>query len=198
MRKLLLTCWLLLLAGGICYLFWHNEWKYSLPTPVPVNYSAVKIGSHIPVTEKMSTTGKPVFIHFFNPLCPCSRFNAPHFNSLVKKYGKDIDFKVIVINGGKECTAQQIQNKFDFTVPVSFDSTVATMCGVYSTPQAVIIDGDSKLFYRGNYNRSRYCTDTKSNYAQMAIESLLNHETNPLFSQYALKAYGCQVALCTK
>ena len=198
MRKLLLTCWLLLLAGGICYLFWHNEWKYSLPTPVPANYNAVNIGQQIPIHEKMSTTGKPLFIHFFNPQCPCSRFNAPHFNSLVRKYGKEIDFKVVVTKGAEGFTPQQIQDKFDFTVPVSFDSSIAGICGVYSTPQAVIIDTDNKLFYRGNYNRARYCTDTKSNYAQMAVESLLNHETNPLFSQYALKAYGCQVALCTK
>lgn len=199
MKKLLLTCWLLLLAGGVCYLFWQSEWKYSLPTPVPANYAAVSLGQHIDIDGKLSTEhGKPVFIHFFNPECPCSRFNAPHFNSLVKKYGSEINFEVVVINKGKTYTAEEIQKRFDFTVPVSFDSTIAATCGVYSTPQAVLIGNDRKLYYRGNYNRARYCTDNKSNYAQMAIASLLNNEANPLFSQYALKAYGCQVASCTK
>jgi thiol-disulfide isomerase/thioredoxin len=189
----------LLLASGVCYIFWSNEWKYFQPTPVPQNYEAVNTGQHVDIDSKLSSEkGKPVFIHFFNPDCPCSRFNAPHFNSLVKKYGDRLTFKVVVINKTHDYTADEIKNKFDFNVPVSFDSSVAKICGVYSTPQAVIIDGDRKLYYRGNYNRSRYCTDTKSNYAQMAIASLINHETNPLFSQEALKAYGCQVNVCTK
>ncbi len=200
MRKILLTTWLLVLAFGICYLFWHNAWKYSLPTPVPDNYIAVNTGQHINIDAKLDADkNKPVFIHFFNPECPCSRFNAPHFNSLVRKYGNVISFRVVVINKEKKnYAAGEIENRFGFTVPVSFDSTIAADCGVYSTPQAVIINTDRSLYYRGNYNRARYCTDTKSNYAQMAIDSLLNHNTNPLFSQYATRAYGCQVAFCSK
>jgi thiol-disulfide isomerase/thioredoxin len=199
MRKLLLCCWLLILAAGISYIFWSNEWKYSLPTPVPSNYVTVNIGQHIDIDSKLNVEkDKPVFIHFFNPECPCSRFNAPHFNSLVKKYGNQVSFRVVVINKGKDYTADEIKDRFDFKIPVSFDSTIAQSCGVYSTPQAVIIEGDRKLYFRGNYNRARYCTDEKSNYAQMAIASLLNNESNPLFSQYATKAYGCQVAFCNK
>ena len=191
----------MVLAGGICYLFWYHDWKYSLPTAVPQNYVSVQIGQHIDIDGKVTTTkDKPVFIHFFNPDCPCSRFNVPHFNSLVKKYGKQIDFSVVVVNlnKSKTYTAEEIQNKYDLTVPVSFDTTIESACGVYSTPQAVILDADHKLYYRGNYNRARYCTDTKSNFALMAIDSLLNHNAKPVFSQYALKAYGCQAAFCTK
>lgn len=201
MRKLLLTCWLLVLAGGICYLFWYHDWKYSLPTAVPQNYVDVKVGQQINIDGQIAVAkGKPAFIHFFNPECPCSKFNVPHFNSLVRKYGKQIDFSVVVVNLNKDksYTAEEIHNKFDITVPVSFDSTIAAKCGVYSTPQAVLIDTDHKLYYRGNYNRARYCTDTKSNFAQMAIDSLLNNNTKPVFSQYALKAYGCQAPFCNK
>jgi len=199
MRKLLLTCWLLLLASGICYLFWSNEWKYLQPTPVPQNYVSVGTGQLIDIDTKLQADkSKPVFIHFFNPDCPCSRFNAPHFNSLVKKYGDRFTFSVVVVDRSGKYTAEEVKSKFDFNVPVSFDTTIATLCGVYSTPQAVIINSDRKLYYRGNYNRSRFCTDTKSNYAEMAITSLLSNESKPLFSQYALKAYGCQVNTCSK
>lgn len=31
---------------------------------------------------------------------------------------------------------------------------IAISCGVYSTPQAVIIDGNGQLFFRGNYNKT--------------------------------------------
>ncbi|HET8860813.1 hypothetical protein [Marivirga sp.] len=26
---------------GIGYIFWHQEWKFSKPTPVPVNYTNI-------------------------------------------------------------------------------------------------------------------------------------------------------------
>ncbi len=199
MKKLLVTCWLLLLLSGVCYIFWYNEWKYTLPTPVPRNLHTINRGEHVDLSEKIhAENGKPLFIHFFNPDCPCSRFNIPHFNSLVRKYGDKFTFVVVVINKAKNYSIEDIRDKYDLTVPILVDQSIANSCGVYSTPQAVILDAGSNLYYRGNYNRSRYCTDNKSNFAQMAIDSLLNNTSNPIFSQYALKAYGCQLPYCTR
>lgn len=199
MKKILLSCWLLILLSGICYTFWYNEWKYSLPTPVPQQLHVVNQGQHVDLADRITRTkGKPLFLHFFNPDCPCSRFNISHFNSLVKKYGDKIDFAVILINKAKVHTAAEIRDKYDISVPILADASIADSCGVYSTPQAVILDTDSRLYYRGNYNRSRYCTDNKSNFAQMAIDSLLDHHIKPSFNQYALKAYGCQLPYCTR
>ena len=198
MRKVFLACWLTLILSGISYMFWHNEWKYTLPTPVPKNYTDVKIGTHIDLTNKLKAeSGKPVFIHFFNPDCPCSKFNVPHFQSLIKKYGNEFTFAVVVFTKNKDYTAQTIRDKFGLDVPVLFDTTIAGACGVYSTPQAVIIDKEQKLYYRGNYNKSRFCSDKNSNYAQMAIDSLLQNDPHPTFNQNALQAYGCQLNYCT-
>jgi hypothetical protein len=69
---------------------------------------------------------------------------------------------------------------------------------VYSTPQAVLFDGDNKLYYRGNYNKSRFCTDKQTNFAQMAIDSLLSNRTNLITDKAALKSYGCCLPKCTK
>lgn len=198
MRTLLVISWLLLLLAGICTIFWYNEWKYSLPTPVPVHLLTINRGDHVGIQGRLHTEkGKPLFIHFFNPDCPCSRFNIPHFNSLVRKYGDKMTFAVVVINTRK-FNEDDIRSKYDLTVQIVSDQAIADSCGVYSTPQAAIIDASGNLYYRGNYNRSRYCTDTKSNFAQMAIDSLLSHDLNPSFSQYALKAYGCQLPYCTR
>ena len=195
MKKLLLACWLTFIFSAICAMFWYNEWKYSLPTPVPQYYSDVKTGGHVNLSGTISQRGnKPLLIHFFNPDCPCSRFNIPHFKSLVKKYGDKLDFAVVVINKTSHYTPEEIKEKYDLNVPVVCDTTIAAACGVYSTPQAVILDGGSNLYYRGNYNRSRYCTDKSSEFVKMAIDSLLNNDARPLFSQYALKAYGCQIS----
>jgi len=180
-------------------LFWYNEWKYSLPTPVPQDYRAVNIGDRVSLSGKIkSENSKPLFIHFFNPDCPCSRFNIPHFRSLVKKYSDRFTFAVVVINKEKKYTASEIKDKYDLDLEVLTDTTIAAACGVYSTPQAAIIDVDQQLYYRGNYNKSRYCTDNKSNYAEMAINSLLSKTDKPAFSRAALVPYGCQVGYCTK
>jgi len=93
---------------------------------------------------------------------------------------------------------RQIQDEFGIKIPVSFDTSLAALCGVYSTPQAVVLNPDHQLYYRGNYNKSRYCTDQKTNYAEQALNALLAHNNNIFFNSYALQAYGCQLPQCTK
>lgn len=197
-RKLLLGLWLTFLFGTILVLFWENEYKYSLPTPIPKNHHDVAIGTHIDLEKRTSKKSKPVFIHFFNPDCPCSRFNVPHVSGLIKKYGDRIDFEIVVLNKEKNFTVAEIQSKFGADIPVFFDEAIAEKCGVFSTPQAVLLDASQNLYYRGNYNKTRYCTNADSNYAQMAIDSLLNQNYNPTFDALALRTYGCSLPKCAK
>ena len=197
-RKLLLGLWLSFLFVAISALFWRNEYKYSLPTPIPKNHHDVAMGTHIDLGKRVAIKNKPVFIHFFNPDCPCSRFNVPHVSGLIKKYGDKIDFNIVVLNKEKDFTITEIQNKFDAVVPVFFEEEIAEKCGVFSTPQAVLIDASQNLYYRGNYNKTRYCTDAETNYAQMAIDSLLSQNNFPSFDALALRSYGCSLPKCTK
>lgn len=196
-KKLLLGLWFTLLLTAISVLFWQNEFKYSLPTPIPENYKKVAMGSKIDL-KCCLTDHRPVFIHFFNPDCPCSRFNVPHVKSLIKQYGDQINFKIVVLNKEKDFIIEEIQEKFDAKIPVYFDEQIAKNCGVFSTPQAVLVDSSQKLYFRGNYNKTRYCTNADSNYAQQAIESLLKNNHSPLFDALALRAYGCTLPKCTK
>jgi hypothetical protein len=197
MRKAIVIAGLSLLFGGIIALFWYNEWVYSLPTAIPDKYRPVETGSVIDLAGKFPSVNKPLFLHFFNPDCPCSRFNITHFKSLVQQYGKAVDFGIVVLTA-KGYTASQIQDKFGIRIPVSFDSSIAATCGVYSTPQAVIITAGHKLYYRGNYNKSRYCTNKSSNYAQIALDALLHRDNAIVFDRYALTAYGCRLPECKK
>jgi hypothetical protein len=198
MKTVMTIVWLTTIFSGIAGIFWYTDWKYSLPTPLPKQYHAVVTGAYINLKGKLPVSrDKPTFIHFFNPDCPCSRFNIPYFKSLAAKYGDRIHFAIVVLNNQKY-TSQEIQHKFDLDLPVSFDSSIAAACGVYSTPQAVLLDSNQRLYYRGNYNKSRYCADSRTNYAQMAIDSLFNDNDHPVFSAYALTAYGCQLPVCTE
>ena len=203
MRKGLVIGWLTCLLVSIGLIFWYNEWKYNLPTPIPVNYHPVTTGTRINFPASAAGVipmGKrPLFLHFFNPDCPCSRFNMPHFRSLVQEYGHRVNFAIVLMTD-KPYTAREIQDRFNlpYPIPVIKDSLVAVACGVYSTPQAVIIDTAEKLFYRGNYNRNRYCSDDKSSYARIALDGLLRNNYKQTFDPLALKAYGCQLPTCTQ
>ena len=200
LRKALTISWLAFLATAVGLVFWHTALKYSLPTPVPANYHDVPRGTAVRLpasAERVWGKTKPLFLHFFNPDCPCSRFNMPQFRALVERYSRQVSFAIVVMSP-KQYTAAQLQKKFDlpYPIPVLTDSAVAAACGVYSTPQAAIIDADGQLFYRGNYNRSRYCSDEKTGFARQALDGLLQQNYSLTLSPEAFKAYGCQLPSC--
>jgi thioredoxin-related protein len=198
MKKLLVIIWLILLFSAVGALFWYTDLVYRLPTPIPENYKPVKNGTFIKLSNALNAErGKPLFLHFFNPDCPCSRFNIATFKSLVRQYGGQVNFVVVVMNNDSY-TAKAIQDKFDLNIPVLFDASLAKTCGVYSTPQAVVLDAQHTLYYRGNYNQSRYCTDEKTSFAKIALVGLLNDHERLVFNPLALKAYGCTLPNCTK
>jgi hypothetical protein len=198
-KKSFIAVWLLVIGLGIAYIFWYQELRYSLPTPVPANYQKVNSGTYVSIKTipGLEQSSKPLFLHFFNPNCPCSRFNITHFKSLVKEYGDKIDFAVVALTN-KGYTQKDIQQKFNLELPVVFDSSYAAACGVYSTPQAALIDTDKSLYYRGNYNKSRYCTDKETNYAQIAIDALLAEQKQPQLGAAATVSYGCTLPVCKK
>ncbi|TDQ08797.1 TlpA family protein disulfide reductase [Pedobacter metabolipauper] len=197
MRKYLAALWLFALVLVLAGFFWFNQLRYLLPTPVPVSYKEVLPGEKIKLSADLSTLNeKPLFLHFFNPDCPCSRFNMDHFKSLVKQYGGRLNFAVVLMSASP-ADPEEIRKRFDLDIPVFNDSNVlAKSCGVYSTPQAVVLEKGSKLYYRGNYNKSRYCTDEATSYAKIAVENLIHRQQNVKFNVLALQAYGCTLPNC--
>jgi hypothetical protein len=198
--KGLTLVWIAILFTIVGGLFWYNEYIYSLPTPVPDAYRFVNTNETIDIARSLHLdSSKPIALHFFNPDCPCSRFNLSHFRDLVKKYGDDVNFVAVpMIMLGQEYSDEDIVEKLGVKIPVWRKPGVAEACGVYSTPQSVVLNSNFKLYYRGNYNKSRYCTDKRSNYAEMAITSLVNNTSRPQFDAMALKAYGCTIEGCVK
>ncbi|WP_407425579.1 TlpA family protein disulfide reductase [Arcticibacter sp.] len=181
--------------GGI---FWYQAWIYSLPTELPASYKAVDRGTLIRLEKHVLVEkGKPVFIHFFNPDCPCSRFNLKEFKSIASNRTSEASFVVVVLSPEK-IKAEEIKKQFHLDMPVIMDTALAKECGVYSTPQAVILDSDSRLHYRGNYNRSRYCTDKETSFALIALNQLREKHPSYVFSKTAIQAYGCSIENCVE
>jgi hypothetical protein len=179
----------------IAWTFWQQEIRYLLPTPVPSNYKVVPPGRLIAFNDSLlqpQRHRKPILLHFFSPSCPCSRFNLQHFNTLYRAFGQQVDFFAVTPD------AQDLEKAKDYlpegiTVIHDKDEALARACEVYSTPQAAIIQTDNTLYFRGNYNRSRYCTDQATNYVEQALYSLITGKPLPAFDSLATISYGCAI-----
>ncbi|MCS6968655.1 MAG: hypothetical protein RMJ44_12170 [Cytophagales bacterium] len=184
------------LLATIGWTFWYQELQYALPTPLPKGYRVVLPGTVIHFNDTLlpQQHARPILLHFFSPSCPCSRFNLRHFKELYRTYGRQVDFYAVTssvedLEKAKKYLPERV------TVICDKDDRLARACGVYSTPQAAIITTDNQLYFRGNYNRSRYCTDKRTNYVEQALESLLNNKPLPVFDSLATISYGCAIEL---
>lgn len=196
-RQITALCIVSVLLAVVFMCFWQQELKYLRPTPLPDEYKAVAVKEAIRLQDLgISQSNKPMLLHFFNPNCPCSRFALPAFVSLVQQYSKAVDFRVVLQYSTDTLTVRGMLGQQGVELPIIIDTqeALAKRCGVYSTPQAVILQNDATLFYRGNYNRSRYCTDPQTSYAQLALAALVKGENPPQFAQLATTAYGCELA----
>jgi hypothetical protein len=171
----------ILSVGSFCivWAFWTQDLRYALPTPRPANLKVAPLGQRLLLP--LDKDRRPTLLVFYNPDCPCSRFNTEHVLALKKQYQDRVRFMAITQRG----EAPQITTVQDPT------GTIARTCGVYSTPQAVLLEAHGTLYYRGNFNRSRYCSEPKSEFARLAIEALLKGEKSPSFPTSATTAYGC-------
>lgn len=172
---------LLVIIVSIGFLFWKQELQYLLPTPIPQNYKNIPLGEEVDFAfQNQLNPSKSTLVHFYNPTCPCSKFNLTHYEELYEKYHEQLNF-VFVFHTKEERINKEEQLSIEKQVEAISDLTlydgqkvIAKQCGVYSTPQAVVLRSNKKLFYRGNYNKNRYCTAPNTKFTQQAIEALIN------------------------
>lgn len=184
----------LCLGAGLAA-FWYQDWQYSLPTPRPEGLEQPDLGTRIDVADLLGRqhAGRPVAIHVVDPDCPCSRFNRDHLRSLVRRFGDRVAFVALV--QGSETPEALVESFADWGVPVEAQPDPggrrAARLGAYSTPQAVVLTAEGRLYFRGNYNRTRYCVDRRTEFARIALESLLRGAPLPDLPDDARVAYGC-------
>lgn len=192
-RMILVIIFLAICLLVVGTLFWKNELRYARPTPIPKGYQPVALNETVTLPARLKLPDSTAFyFHFFNPDCPCSRFNASHIRNLIQRYGRQINAYIIVFDKRQVAQAEQ---EFGRSLPILVDNQeeLAKACGVYATPQAAIVDEHGRLYYRGNYNRARFCTAMATNFAELALVSLINHQPSPQFSILATQARGCEL-----
>ncbi|HLQ37026.1 MAG TPA: redoxin family protein [Planctomycetota bacterium] len=187
---------LLLFAGVI---LWREDLRYSLPTPRPPALAQPAFGAQLLAAPALAPLrpllrGRPLLLHFYNPDCPCSRFNVQHLQQLQRNYQDRVDF-VAVLQSDDPAAAAATFAGLALAMPGLPDrgGAIAAAFGVYSTPQAVLLDAGGRLFFRGNYNSARYCIDRRTAFAQAAIERLLVGRPPPPDDPRAGVAYGCEL-----
>lgn len=115
---------------------------------------------------------------------------------MVAKFSDEVNFLAIVESSGqaKSDEGKEFKEKYELNIPTVTDSdgTLAEALGIYSTPQAILIK-DSKIFYKGNYNKARFCTSKNTKFAEMALQALINNENPPEFPLLATTPYGCEL-----
>jgi hypothetical protein len=173
--------------------FWKQDARYGLPTPRPSGTPAPPLGSAIawpePVARHLSAD-RPALLHFFNPDCPCSRFNLDHVRGLWSRFGSDLDVVLVVQSERSDLQGYRISG---LPVPLILDTdgSLADLAGVYSTPVAVVLDANHTVVYVGNYTAARYCTDPNAEPARIAIERLLGVASDAAAPAVAPIPFGC-------
>lgn len=186
------------MVGAIGFIFWHQEIQYWTPTPIPINVKQISMGDRVDINAWIKPDNdKPTFLHFYNFDCPCSRFNINEFQSMYFRYRDSVNFVAIVQSVDPDPKlAEKFQRLMGVTIPTHIDTNgeVAQAMGIYSTPQAVIINNQNEIFYKGNYNSARYCTSRSTKFAEMAMEDILNGKQAPRFAEtYIDLPYGCLI-----
>lgn len=187
-RTIALTAILGVCAWGMGVLFWNQQFRYNLPTPVPASYKPVEVGSHVNLPSVLSQD-RAYFFHFYNPDCACSRFNVKHLRELITAYSDSVAIVVVVPTTEARVLARREFG--DDVMLIEDDGSFAAGVGVYSTPQAAIIDKQQRLFYRGNYNLSKYCTQRATNFAELSLIAMLNNNPPPVYGAASTQSYGC-------
>jgi hypothetical protein len=132
-----------------------------------------------------------LFLHFYNPYCPCSRFNLDHVRNLFDRHRGAATFVAVVQGSPSDAVLKKLTLRLPgMDVATDRNFKVAQSFGVYATPQAVILDSNGVLRYRGNYNSSRYCNDERTEYARIALDALLTGRT-PQANESVEVSYGC-------
>jgi hypothetical protein len=184
------------LLAGIGFSFWYADWQYSLPTPKPEGLVQQPIGSQPELPKELAAyahAGRPLVVNFASAQCACTEFNLEHVRKLQAEFGKTMDFVTVLETNAADTNAKEEFESMNLRMPVVYDQAgrVSGALGVYGTPQAAILDREGKLYYRGNYNKSRYCADEATEFARIALNALAANQPPPAMPREARITYGC-------
>jgi hypothetical protein len=194
------VCWLLATA----YAFWWFQLRNLQPFDPDaasrtvlfearqINTALSALLSDTPVTADADRQNMATVIHFWDPACPCSRFNERHVRDIVSGYrDRGIRFVVIARAGHgltHDALATRARAAFGDAVQL-MDAPTGTLTDLTpSSPATAILDAEGELAYFGPYSTGALCTSTTGVFAERVLDQLLLGH-NP--QQWNTWASGC-------
>jgi len=137
--------WVALALAAAAGLFWHQDLRYSLATPIPDGLVVPSSGSRLARPTVAAGTGEhPLLVHFFNPSCPCSRFAAEQLATLEKRFRGRLDVLLVPLGDGAGSAGRALAHLPRTTAGAL---ELAHRYGAYSTPTAVLLGADGTLLF---------------------------------------------------
>jgi len=194
-KKIIGILSLVVLLGIIITIFWIEEFQYYQELSPPENYPTIQLLDTIKFQKK--TIKCPAFIHFYDENCDYSKINLGHLQFFLPDFQDKLFFYVVCTS---DINSEKFRKKYQIPDFVNIlpdtEQNIVKSCGVYTTPHAVLIDENKRLYFSGNYNsQTGLCSPNNiSNSAPaMALLFFSKQADYPIFPPFLVRAWGCPI-----
>lgn len=134
-------------------------------------------------------------IHFWNPDCPCNRFNEVHVKKIITDYAeKNVNF-TIVVSGSSEKERNQRQalaeKIFNHSAVKEIRSDWPMHKGPPSSPAVAVLNRRGELVYFGPYSLGARCAPDKGKFVESVLDGLYASKKSADKKQLNTLAVGC-------
>lgn len=141
-------------------------------------------------------SSKPIsVVHFWDPDCPCSRFNEVHFKKIISDYAdKNVHFS-IVVSGSNETVRNQRKEQarkiFNHAAVKKVHSDWSMQKGPPSSPAVGVINRNGELVYFGPYSLGARCAPDENKFVETVLDGLDTSKKSATKKQLNTLAVGC-------
>lgn len=145
--------------------------------------------------EQQSNKLKPIsVVHFWNPDCPCNRFNEVHVKKIISDYAdKNVQFTIVV--SGKNTKLRKLREErarkiFSHSAVKNIYSDWSMDKGPPSSPAVAVINSSGELVYFGPYSLGANCSADKGKFVEKVLDQLKDEKQRQK-KQLNTLAVGC-------
>jgi hypothetical protein len=161
-----------------------------------VFFESGELGGRLETLVKSRNNLKAIkVVHFWDPDCPCSRFNEVHVKKIIADYkGQNVEFTVVVRGQTQEVRTErklQAQQVFNDVAVKEVISDWPVDKGPPSSPAVGVMNNDGELVYFGPYSLGARCTQDKGQFVEKVLDGLSTKKTSINKKQLNTLAVGC-------
>lgn len=159
-------------------------WWFQLRFIRPFNEQlTVFSGDNLRSPGQADDTGAILFVHFWDPDCPCNLGNQQHLEDLAEKFaGRDVRFFVVQKNDTRGTLPAALRPKLQALKDLPGAEQMP------ASPAAAIWDRHGRLAYLGPYSEGLICTSNNS-LVEPVLEALIQGHRTELTHMLSVGCY---------